>query len=329
MPSTQPFPDSLCKIPSSSTIHYWADFTELLCLVNVDGEISEADLIARTRRIAHDLKEGDEKFQSIKDSSAQDKDRWNNRARDIFSHLKYRKNCLGDYYPFDLSSNSETLQLKDTISERNCLYLFLLFASNLGYLDQARQILTNEFQEISKATLEHLLPEWAKVYVFGPSGNSDQRYRGPLWEKIKLLSEDIRGKLLVEESFFSRKNVGDAGLDIVGWIPIPDPQPSLAPGIPIFFGQCACTDKWVEKQHSSSSDTWSSLIHTIHRTSNFAFIPFFFRNIDGGWQDYTKIHSSILIDRFRIIFLLKDSYNLNEDASSLLQDLISRKEEIY
>jgi hypothetical protein len=147
---------------------------------------------------------------------------------------------------------------------------------------------------------QNYLPSNAKVYVFGKNRYNQGRYTGKLWYKINKLAEDIGEGVRANEDNFSPYNTGDHGLDIVGWIPFD----KNTPGFITVFGQCACTPKWVDKQHETKSDRWTPVISFTAYPNNMIFIPYCFRNEFGKWHNKTCIHKSIVIDRLRFNKLL-------------------------
>jgi hypothetical protein len=122
-------------------------------------------------------------------------------------------------------------------------------------------------------------------------------------------------------------DMGDGGLDIVGWKRPGDDNKSFL----LMFGQCACTlEEWEEKQHSSSAVTWRSYLTLKAPPSNVTFVPFFYRNSTGDWHADHKIHESILIDRQRLIHLLGTGYEELKDILpyDIVDELIATHENL-
>src|SRR5687768_11122497 len=75
-------------------VHVWADYVELLCLFNVDGEISRIDVVDRVRERARDLGEGsgprEEDVTGTPGASEAD-DRWSILVSDWFANLHHRQ----------------------------------------------------------------------------------------------------------------------------------------------------------------------------------------------------------------------------------------------
>ena len=101
-------------------------------------------------------------------------------------------------------------------------------------------------------------------------------------------------------------NVGDGGLDWVGVFNFPDNQFSQ----PTFFGQCACGSDWIEKQFDAHSSKWQNYIQFGNGYLTYHFIPRSFRDESLNWQNPLEINDVVLIDRYRLINLLKAETNL-------------------
>src|ERR1051325_7740721 len=101
--------------------YHWADYIELLCLANRDGEISKADLNDRFPEREKDLKEGDpedmaelenlEKEEGLSTKRSEIPDKWETRLDDWFKIIRVRSAAYQDAYPFQLTDENE-LKLK-------------------------------------------------------------------------------------------------------------------------------------------------------------------------------------------------------------------------
>lgn len=333
---------NLDSLPKSAEDHLWSDYIELLCLLNVDGVVSKADILDRVRErkdlggeiedlndeIIKDASE-DRDLLLLEPSSAEIDDEWSLRTDDWFNHLEYRSNVFEDFYPFVLSETKDSIHRKDDLGYGHKLYTFLLLASALNRIGRNTSFLTNSFEVLSALALQTCLPEDANIHVFSrnPLAPEPRRYSGNIWSKLKRLAGDIRGDLRANEEEFSSKNTADEGLDIVGWVPIGD----QANGILLVFGQCACTADWPDKQHSSGPEKWRGIIYTKSPPINMIFIPFCFRQIDGSWWKEHKIQSSILMDRPRLLFLLKNTYMELSDLPwfNFVDEVLGERESLF
>ena len=251
------------------------------------------------------------------------------RIDDLFAHLLYRQVVFGEFYPFELNTSGNNLIKKEEVTGEQKLYLFLLLASSFRYLEGSdRNTLATDFELLCREALKAYLPDKAEVHVFGTSAKNTTlpRYTGTLWDKINRLAADLYEGVKVKETSVSPNNTGDEGLDLVAWIPIGDERE----GMLIVFGQCACTDKWVSKQNSSGAVEWRQKMSFKVEPSNFVFIPFFFRRTDGSWHEAHKI-SSILIDRLRLIRLLKEKFSFLESlpTATIVENAIQQRQPIF
>lgn len=320
--------------------YHWADYIELLCLANIDNEISKADLIDRLSERAADLGEGDideiEEMEGLEKEGNQmatkrssKADIWDERIEDLFRLIEHRISIYGDYYPFILEQN--TLRLKvEQLENPQLTYSYLLFCSNLYLFDKGDQLeLANNFELLCLQVLKNILPTNAIVELFGKNPSNKEGYVGPLWNKINLLAKALNEQIhpLLPQENYPPQNTGDDGLDLVGYIPSGDSLPSKL----AFFGQCACTTDWVSKQHSSSYDAWKTKITITTSTNNLIFMPFCFRAASGNWASIGDIHNSLLIDRKRIIFYLRENFKSFEDLPSynLVNNFILAKEGVF
>lgn len=291
----------------------WADYIELLCLASIDNEISQKDVSDRLSGRFKDLKEGadedlaemDELEKETEDAiepsrRAEVSDKWETRVNDYFNVLTLRQNLYGDLYPFEITD--DYIRRKDQLIDAHFLYIYLLLCSNLNLFDDVTSgQLSNCFELVSFNAFQGLLPLNARVHLFGKNPyNKNKRYStGKFWLKLKKLIRDINEERSphIRRAEFSEHHTADGGLDLVAWIPTGDTLSSSL----IYFAQCACTYKFVEKQYSSSSSAWSQLIVFKNPPANSTFIPHCFRRGDGTWIKSSDIADTFLLDRRRIL----------------------------
>lgn len=327
---------SLRKLPPALSEYQWADIIELLCLVNPDGMVSNADVIDRVGEIkgigeelqpAPELEilepppEGelgplDAHLPEI--GAGQEHDALAKRFQDWIRHIEYRQNVFGSAYPFEISEDRNTILLRRITSGRR-IYVFFLIAANLENLteDRVKRKFRNHFEIVSKVALEAYLPSPAMVYLFGSNPLNRGRYRGTTWSRIQKLSNDLNEILVCTEDDFPPTSTGDNGLDLVGWLPTND----NADGRAIFFGQCGTGEDWEDKQHESGYDRWRRFIQMTAPPVNFAFIPYCFRSAGGKWFNSTRIYT-VLIDRVRLVRLLTE--NVDRAISAMPLELVER-----
>ena len=154
----------------------WADYIELLCLVNKDGELSHIDIIDRLLERERDLYEAsDDDLKEIEDLEKEDNTeptrrseipiRWENYLSSWFNVLQYRYKFYRESYPFEIRDRVIKRKTND-FSELHKMYLYLLLCSNLYLFDNATRIkLTSSFEMISFNAFKNILPEQAEVHI--------------------------------------------------------------------------------------------------------------------------------------------------------------------
>lgn len=312
----------------NSPAHVWVDYIELLCLFSQDRIVTKADVLdrqrdesdfhmdstesiieAETNELEDDEYEIDEieaGLPGLRISESRDKEE--RELDDLFRHLSYRESAFREFYPFMIGHDGQTCYRHASLSEKHKFYIFLLLASNLNYFPRRHHILTRTFEIVSWAALREFLPNSAEVHLFRPIGEMRRKhthYKGNLWNRMKILADDLRERLIVEERHVSSRDTGDGGVDLVGWVPAGD---NLTGGLFCVFAQCACTDEWVTKQNSSKVDAWRLKLTFTSPPSNMIFIPFCFRNASGEWWRPQEISQSILVDRVRLVYYLRENY---------------------
>ena len=162
--------------------------------------------------------------------------------------------------------------------------------------------MTTAFELVAYQAFHAAFPEW-QVHIFGTSAPPGTRYYiGQLWERLTLLSQDLRVRILIEKEFISVQDVGDNGLDLVAWLPLPD----KSKGLPMAFAPCACSaSDWRSKQGEVAEDRWSQILELSSPISNWTIIPFCYHNAQGVWETPHHVNKGILIDRLRLFELLK------------------------
>lgn len=322
-------------------LHHWTDHLELICLANIDGEVSKVDYIKRFAAREADLREGDidemkamdeldEEGSSFSTNRSSKSDIWETRLDDWFLLLQHRETLYGEYYPFKIDGDS--LVIKDsTMSKHQSIYCYLLFCSNLYLFNGSdRGALASSFELLCLDVLKNILPANAEIHLFGKNPLNKGEFIGSLWGKIQLLAnklnEQVNSKL--KQSMYPPTNTGDDGLDVVGWVPTGDGLPSKL----VYFGQCTCnvTD-WASKQNDSSFNAWSNRITLTNYSNNIILVPFCFREATGDWVSVGEISKSLLVDRRRLLYYLYGNFETFEKLPSytLFENMVVAKEEVF
>lgn len=314
--------------------HLYADYAELLCLAHPDHEITRSsyqqfletrDFFDSTNGAAvdrgdssrdqsafaepaaspHSIIEEDEIFSSINGDETDESEIVTSIERDmrrdvffadIFEHLHNRRLLVKqEHYPFTCDDRGEKLTLKGELSDRQQLYLFLLLCSNLRFFTSHQNRWTGYFEEVSEKIFRCLLPAHAQIHIVGKGGAPSEQFKnGTKLEKLAAIAEKLNTKL--GDVRVAPGDTGDAGLDLLGWIPTNDSANSLL----VYFGQCACGKPWDRKQYEVSPTVWEGYFHLKHRNNSIVFIPYYFRDEFGDWPEPQKV-TSFLVDRSRIL----------------------------
>lgn len=302
-----------------SSLYLQADFVELSCLANDDNYLSRTELLQWLNADA-DINDYND-FNELSDSYAENSDLQIQELNEYFAYIRYRSEAFATSYPFLIDDESTSLQLKEELNEHQMLYLFLLLASSLRNFDKrASYRISSDFEAICATALRRYIGNRSEVRIFGKGTHSD--YTGKKFAKLSKLANDIGDALAVTEEDFGAKDSGDAGLDLVAWLPTYD----QSKGRLLVFAQCACGKDWEDKQSSSGFDSWNPLIHLSTYPVNAMFIPYCFRDTGGNWYASHKIRMTVLIDRFRLMKLLEAVQHplqeLSTEVRKILEDTI-------
>lgn len=231
--------------------HLYCDYIELVALFSNKDFVTKSDILDRLKDEGEsnivdivNAENNEEKavISSNDVSQAQVNDLKEKWIDNLFIILEERATLFGNDYPFVFSSNK--IVLKQTLLDKNELYIYLLVSSNLDLFRKLNSELTSDFETISFYSLKNYLPSKAIVKQFGK--NSD--YSGNAIKKIKDLATDLKVEVREHEiENISDRNNQERGLDIIGWIPFSDSCPNII----TILAQCACGKDWPSKHHDT------------------------------------------------------------------------------
>lgn len=235
-----------------NSIYLYVDFVELMALFSNGSTISDSDVFERFKE--------DEviRYKNIQDSSVPNiEDEDSTRAgrndddwefiTDIFELIRLRAECFKDMYPFEFEfdANIFSLKLKNNLNTTREIYLNLLICSNLDSFPKMKQILSAEFESLTKEIIKSLLKGWK---VFSTGKNPD--IEGDALSKIKKLQEllrvDINSRYVNEDMITGNQ---EYGLDLIAWKDFND---SVANKL-ILLIQCTCEKEWFKKTNDTGS----------------------------------------------------------------------------
>ncbi|MDE9432678.1 hypothetical protein [Xenorhabdus bovienii] len=289
--------------------HYFCDYIELLALVDCDDGISINDVYDRFLEDGKITGIGSELGSEINED-------WMGRITNWFTELNSRATHYSIYYPFIY--NGSRIKKKDSLSEVNYLYIFLLLCSSLKYIEKY-QCVTTIFEKLSYFAMKKYLPDIAEVHVFGISSDRNSRYNGSLEKKFIKLSKDLGLTMSNRSNIFKTGDNGDGGIDIIAWVPFKD-DPNMDRK-QIFMGQSASGKNWANKQ-ASVDRVKNYLIDLPDNSQNVLFVPYDFRDFDRNFCQSNEITASIIFDRHRILNLVSYDDIVHDSLGNTFQSII-------
>ena len=308
---------SLDRLPRTTDGHSWADFAELLCLVSIDGLLAPADLVDRWSEL-RDLGEGPPADLAMADADQLDEvdlvppagdplpdtDGMERHVGDVFRILEYRAGQFRSSYPF-VVTRTGSLRRKQSLSNAGPrLYIFLLMAACLKYVRRSSQpALTKAMEVVAYEATRTWLPADAEVHIFGTArrGGRGGHFRGNLFTRLGTLASDLGERVLARETDIAPTDAGDAGLDVVAWLPFKDDPNS---GYPVFMIQVTCAEDWRAKQGEVSRDRWDGYMTLRADPVRMLFTPQCPRRATGEWERTLWVEKTVLLDRLRLEWIV-------------------------
>ena len=296
--------DALDVPPNSNDSFLWADFAEMRALIHPDRSFSQTDLEGIASRRKGMLEKNDDEFL---ENNEQDVYRptkrifnVNQRWKEIADSVDRRQIDFGKNYPFYLSQDKDTIQLKK-VNYRNSKnpYIALLIASSLRLVNSKRwDEITGAFEKFSLQIFTCLMPSGSEIRATWAHGGYEAVYKGTLYEKMLSISRDIRAIPTFQLRDFKENNTGDGKIDLIAWHHMNDSRDN----IPIAFAQCGCSkDEWVFKQLEASPSKLGSKVVVGHPWATYYFLPLDLRWPDGDWAYKFEIGQAIMVDRLRLL----------------------------
>ena len=272
-------------------LHIYADYIELTAIFSKDITFTASEVLDRFKDLGIITQVKDLRKQAERND---ENEKWINN---IFQLLEDRAFNYKDDYPFQYDSRSITFRKK--LSERQQVYICLLFGANLNIFDKYEGNLTTDFEEISFQALTNYLPEKAIVKSFG----KNSKYTGYAVDKIRQLAGEINIEIDEESlSRFSPLGTQERGLDVIGWFPFDDWVGNKL----IILAQCACGKKWFEKQDEPKRyKNYLKFYKIDSRTA--LFVPYALIDFQKrGFHQGDEIIDILIFERKRILEYLVD-----------------------
>lgn len=277
---------SLENPPKSGDVFLWADFIEILAITHPDKCYSKGDFSGLARRLR------------TSGRSIRYEEQW----RDIINFCNVRVSSFGDFYPFEVSQDQDTLSFTFNKSAEHHSYIGLLIASSLRLVDGGIQDIGNQFEEASLQVFKALQPVGSEIRATWAGGGAEVTYKGTLYEKMQKIAADIRCTANFKPEDYHERDRGDGGLDLIAWHPMEDKRDA----IPISFAQCGCsTSDWTFKQLEAHPAKHRTRLPVTHPWATYYFMPLDLRRPDGDFAKKSDIGEAVIVDRLRILKLAK------------------------
>ncbi|MBM9615518.1 hypothetical protein JWJ90_14635 [Desulfobulbus rhabdoformis] len=251
-------------------LYQWADFVELACLMDDDGEAPLGEILREAwgfeTGLATSFACDDEETDPLMDRSEHE-DAVGTKLEDLAKHFQLREDLLRENYPFTMDLETLVLSRKE-FTEAHRLYVYLLRSANLSFHTRSdRSNLTKGFERIAYHAVEELIPSKATVALFGTASHDAYKcYTGMRkYEKLCAFANDM-GTCIndynITEDTYPDQDSGDDGLDVAAWYPFDD----YAAHFPLILAQAGCTadeKEMIAKQHEVHPRTWTNKIRNI------------------------------------------------------------------
>lgn len=278
--------ENLDTPPKGNDSFIWTDFVELRAILHPDKCFSRGDLSGIEKRLRDMDKRG---FNS--------EERW----REIVNFAGNRQLEFKQLYPFNTSSDQDTINFDFDGSLPHVAYVGLLIASCMRNIARNRQAeIARAFEETSFEIFSSLMPVGSELRATWANGGKAATYKGTLFQKMQAIANDLRCIANFKEQDFNKRDTGDGGIDLIAWHPMTDERA----GMPIAFAQCGCSkDDWEFKQLEASPAKHGTHFPVMHPWSTYYFLPIDLRSTEGDWAHKSDIGQAIIVDRLRLLRL--------------------------
>lgn len=309
---------------SKTNSYLFADVIEILVAINYFGKeaVSKNDIEDTITRNVTSAEELDDEDHLDDEDGSSKHNRYEQYIDDAWFMLEHRS-CVFNYsYPFIVKD--EALQLRNKLSSSQYIYLFILFCSRLKSFTTKgiHQKWAKYFTKLCKYATYGLAPRNSMIRVF--DANSEDRrnyYTTNLKESLEILGNEM-GVRVFKEQLETESTSGDLGIDIIA---IYQFEESVKTGNFVIFGQCGAQgENWHTKTFECHPDRFRQVFPTFSPIISIVYTPADFRSADGEWYSQNKAIGGTILDRRRIMKLLKDSHLISTAIKDeLLNSFIS------
>lgn len=329
----------LTDVPAHSEYHHWADYVELLCMTDPDGQFSAerlaevadfaADLLA-TSPDAQDVEPGDiESF--LARSGAEHLSSFDEQELDEDADLDEDEEGDLNYAEFGRAAEEADNRYEwcqrvfaSLESRARALGGHYPFEVDSSALHIVRSELTDErrayvfllccssLSYVSRQTLQRLTAIFEVVSFevlkrMLPAGAEVDVYgtaRGRVQSRFT-------GTQFQRLQSLATELRGKVIAEAVDFHPRDRgdngldlvawiPMGDHSKGVPSFFGQSACGRGWEGKQYEASHERWREFIHLTSPSTKVTFIPHYYRKVGEAWYAESEV-SGVVIDRLRTL----------------------------
>lgn len=306
---------------TANLAHLYADYLEMIASLRNGDLVTAADLINRYKTEDGSVPQVSQVYagplRGETETAAEKEDSYDAWAAQVFFQVAERSRLFGTDYPFEHGIDS--IRLKERLSTRQHIYLMLVLCSNLHFVPLLQQVLTKDFEALSKEALRSLLPATAEVKGFGK--NSD--YSGTAEEKIWQLAMDMNVEINEKQV---KKVLGnqERGLDVVGWIPFRDQYANFIS----MLMQCACGKDWFAKLNETRRYERGYLVFEGIKPIHILSVPRCL-HYRGDIYQSDEVHDVLLMERSRLMELIKsEEFFSKSDSKKIVERLVSFEEDV-
>lgn len=297
---------------AKTSSHLLSDLIEIL--VSLDyfhkGNASKNDI---EDILNHNPIDADEVTEELEKEGGEDgstrQNRYESNIDDAWFMLNHRARIYNELYPFKILD--EAIELKEDFNNHHYIYILILFCSRLKSFNGngIRQRWAKHFTQVCKFVMAGIAPNNSIIRIF--DANSDDRrhhYSTNLKIAIRMLAEEMA--VLIQEQLLEQESPsGDLGIDLVAIYQFND---GVRTGNFVMFGQCGAQgENWPAKNFECHPDKFRAIFSTYSPIISIMFTPADYRLADGEWNKISNISGGTVIDRRRIINLLKNSQDIN------------------
>ncbi len=291
--------------------YLFADLIEILVAINYFKKaiVSKNDIEDIIERNAISAEELDDEYLFEGEDGSSRHNRYESYIDDAWFMLSHRATIFSHSYPFIIED--ESLSIRKKLSSSQYIYIFILFCSRLKSFTGKgiHQKWAKYFTKICKYATYGLAPKNSMIKIF--DANSEDRkdyYTTNLKQALITLGKDM-GVKVFDEIIDRESTSGDLGVDIVAIYKF---EESLETGNFVIFGQCGAQgENWHTKNFECHPDRYRQIFPTFTSIIPIIYTAADFRTADGEWYTRNKAVGGTVLDRRRIIKLLKNSHMIS------------------